>query len=395
MKDTFVTTLAKSQHNYVIEQYHYLHQYPEKGLFEYETAKHIRQELDAMGIRWIPTTETGTIGILEGNGKCDKILALRADIDALELEELTDCEFRSKIPGMMHGCGHDTHVAMLLGAAKALQELGQEKRDGTIYLLFQPGEETTEGAHRVVLDGKLDGISAMYGQHVWAGMDVGTVMSRAGHFMAGSRAYTIKIQGKGGHGSDLSACIDPGLPASMISVALQSIVNNNVRALDTVSLVVGQVSSGSRQNIVPENAVIQGNIRFLDRKYDDIVCQRIREVAENIGKAFRVEVEVIFSAIVPPLDNDETLYQFMRQSAVDVVGAENYNDVEPILGSEDFSEYSVLCPTVFAFVGVRNEEKGYVAGQHSPYFRADEDGLDIGVAMHVQFALNYFAAQQP
>lgn len=394
MKNSEITELAARQHKYVVEQFHHLHQYPEKGMQEYETAAHIRSELDKMGIRWIPTAGTGTIGILEGNGKCDKILALRADIDALELNEATKWEYASKVPGMMHGCGHDSHTSMLLGAARVLQELGQDKRDGTIYLLFQPGEESAGGGRSVVMDGKLNGISAMYGQHVYSTFEQGKMCSRRGIMMAGAHGFIIKIHGKGGHGSVLVDCVDPGLPASMICMALQTLVNSNVHPLDTVSLVVGQISSGTRNNIVPENAILQGKIRFLDNKYDEIICQRIREVAENIGKAFRVEVEVSFFSDIPILKNSDQLYPIFCDSVDDVVGMENYVEVKPFLGSEDFAEYSALCPTMFAFLGVGNAEKGFTAGQHSPYFRIEESVLDVGVAMHVQFALRYFAAQQ-
>jgi len=394
VRKTIITELAAKQHDYVVEQYHHLHQHPEKGLFEYETAKHIRRELDAMGIRWIPTADTGTIGILEGNGECDKILALRADIDALELDERTELPFASKVPGMMHGCGHDGHTAMLLGAARALQELGQENRHGTVYLLFQPGEETTRGAKKVVDSGELNGISAIYGQHLMMPCRTGKVLFRAGHMMAGARQFSIHVVGKGGHGSNLSQCIDPVLPALMIALGLESMIPQNVSPLREASLCVGAVNAGVRFNIVPEDARIEGNYRYFYHEDDALLQRRIRELAESTARAYGTEAQITFSDTVPPLTNDEKLAEILRGSAANVVGEENVNEAEPAMGSEDFSEFSALCPEVFAFVGIANPEKGITAGHHSSYFRIDEDALDIGVAMHIQFVLNYFAAQQ-
>lgn len=393
MKKTAAKELAAKQHNYVVEQYRHLHQHPERGLLEYETAKHIRQELDAMGIRWIPTAETGTIGILEGNGKSDKILALRADIDALELTERTNLPYASKVPGMMHGCGHDGHTAMLLGAGKALQDIGQENRDGTVYLLFQPGEETTKGAKKVVDSGELKGIDAIFGEHLMIFGETGKIFSRSGRMMAGTRSFTIRITGKGGHGSDLSCCVDPVLPALMIALGLETLIPHTIFPLNGSSLCVGAVNSGTRFNIVPEDAEILGSYRIFEREDDDTLQRRIQELVENTARAYGTPAEITFSALVPPLINDASLSEILHTSAAAVVGEENVPPMEPVMGSEDFAEYDALCPIAFALVGIRNEKEGITAGHHSSFFRIDEDALDIGVALFLQFVQDYFAAQ--
>ena len=385
-----INKAARDQYEYVVSIRRQIHEHPEKGMAEYETAKLIRRELDNMGIPWVEATPTGTIGIIRGNGTSDKILALRADIDALEMEEKTGLPFASKIPGMMHGCGHDMHPAMLLGAAKVFLEMGTENIPGTIWLLFQPGEETTLGAKYVVESGALDGIDAIYGQHIWMTGETGVIMSRPGGMMAGAVFFTIRVTGKGGHGSDISACTDALLPLAQIAVALNTVVPQNITPTHAVTLCVGKLQSGSRANIVAGDGVIEGNIRFLSDEDGELLKTQIEKTAAGIASAYGVRAEVEFSVPIPALTNDENMYEIYRRAAAKAVGEENIRVLTPVMGSEDFSRYSKICPSLFAFIGGRNEEKGATSNVHTNNFNPDEDAMAVGTAMYVRFATEFF-----
>lgn len=386
-----VNALALQYNDYTVDLRRYFHRNPEPSMKEEGTAKRIREELDRMGISWFSATETGTVGVIEGDGTCpENILALRADIDALELTELVEWDHKSQIAGMMHGCGHDAHTAMLLGAARILKDKVKGKFPGTIYLLFQPGEESTLGAKYVVETGVLDGIKAIYGQHLWSYYDTGKLLTRGGRMMAGAKMFDIYFTGVGGHGSSLDKCVNPLIPAAVTAMSLQTIVSQNVNAKDIASLCVGQINGGSRNNIVPESAHLGGNFRTFSRETEETVCKRICQIAEHVSAAYDVKAEVTFSRSIPSLHTDPALTKVLEGSLRKVVGEENLVELPIEMGSEDFSEYGVLCPCVYSFVGCRNDEKGCNAGHHSGYFKVDEDSLKYGVAAYVQFVLDYF-----
>lgn len=387
-------TLAEAQQDYVIKMRRHFHRHPEPSFKEFETAKVIRAELDSMGIPWIQASETGTVGVIEGNGDCpENILVLRADIDALELAELAESDYRSQVPGMMHGCGHDAHAAMLLGAAQILKDVLLGKFPGKIYLLFQPGEESMSGARRIIESGVLRSAKAMYGQHIWAYYDTGILLTRTGYMMSGARMFHIRFVGTGGHGSSLDKCDNPLTAAAATTLALQTIVSQNVPAKEIASLCVGQIVGGSRANIVPETVTISGNIRAFSSEIDDLICRRICEVAEYHAMAYGVKAKVDFDTKIPPLDADPRLTALLENALRKVVGPENVREMAPDMGSEDFAEYAEICPIAFSFIGCRNKEKGCIAGHHSGYFSIDENAMINGVAAYVQFAADYFNGQ--
>ncbi len=364
--------------------------HPEKSLEEFETAKRIRAELDAMGIPWIEATPTGTIGIINGNGKCGKTIGLRADIDALEVTETNGTEFDSQVPGLAHACGHDSHASMLLGAAKVFKEIGFENIPGRIYLIFQPAEELACGAEMMVKTGKLNDMDAVFGQHIWAPENSGSIFSRRGPLMAGATMFKITVNGKGGHGSAMDRCKDPILGAAAIEMALQTVVSQDVSGNDQASLCIGKMWGGTRFNVVPDQAFLEGNIRYLQLEAGDVMKKRIAEIVEFTAKSYGLTADLEIMLDVPPTYNDDEMFELIKAAAVKLLGKDGFCEPLPNMGSEDFPHYAEICPAGFAFVGSKNEAKGIVCAHHTSTFRIDEDALPGGAAMYVQVAMDYF-----
>ena len=276
-----VMKLAKEQHSYVVDMRRHFHRNPEPSFKEFNTARKIRSELENMGIEWISACETGTVGIIHGNGDDpENILCLRADIDALELEEKTGCEYSSLTPGLMHGCGHDSHMAMLLGAARILKNNFEGTFPGTLYLLFQPAEENGNGAMAVIRSGALDGIKAMFGQHIMSYYDSGEMLNRIGPTMAGASFFHIDFKGKSGHGSIPASGINPVTPALMTALGLQTLVGLSIDPREIASLNIGQVTSGWTHNIIPETAHIEGCIRTFSKENDKLLQNAVQQWAQ-------------------------------------------------------------------------------------------------------------------
>lgn len=388
--DPKLEELVKKQSEYTLQMRRYFHANPEIGMKEYNTAKVIRDELTKMGIPYLEAGETGTIGIIEGNKDSENILVLRADIDALNVKEEVDVEFKSKNEGLMHACGHDSHAATLLSAAKIFNEQYKGKFDGKIYLLFQPGEETTKGALAIIDTGLLNNVKAFYSQHVWAPLQIGKIESKAGPFMTGARVFYITVKGVSGHGSMLEKTRNPIIPASSIVLALQSIINNNISALETGLICVGGINGGNQFNAVCDECKIIGTTRFASKKIDETLCKRIEELSTNIAEAYGCKAEVEYSVSISALCTDEKLTNIAFDAYKDVVGENNIEVSDVILGSEDFAEYCNIAPCTYGFIGCRNEDIDAKYDHHSSKFKIDEDCLDICVATFIEFSKKYF-----
>jgi len=380
----------KEKSSYTLSNRRYIHAHPEIGLQEKETAAFIRAELDKAGIPWIEASETGTIGIIEGNGDSSNVLVLRGDIDALKVEELADVEFKSECSGLMHACGHDAHTATLLSASLILNEKYKGKFDGKIFLLFQPGEETAAGAKAVINSGAVNCAKAFYGQHVWAYLKTGKAATRSGAFMTGARIFSIVFKGKSGHGSALEKTINPLLHASATVLALQTIVSNNISSLDTGVVCVGGISGGTQVNAICEECKIIGSTRFMTKAMDETLCKRIEDIAINTAKSYGCEAVVEYGGSISALCTDEKLTAIAKEALADILGDENIIDWPLELGSEDFSEYCNIAPVAFGLIGCRNDEIGANQTHHSSYFKIDEECLDSCVAGYVSFAEKYF-----
>ena len=378
----------------IIADRRFLHENPELGFQEVKTAAFVVERLKSLGVEDIRTgiNQTGVTGLIRGTAEGpNKVVLVRADMDALPIHEENVVDYRSQTDGVMHACGHDAHTAILLGLARVLSDR-KDQFAGTVKLLFQPAEELPPGgAKGMIEEGVLEDphVDAVFGLHMSQNDPVGTIMVGAGPVMAAADRFTIAIQGKGGHGAYPSECVDPIVAGAQIVVALQEIVAREVDPMKSAVLSTCVFKSGDAFNVIPDTAQLGGTVRTFDPEVRDLMEQRIREVATGIGEALRVQVEVEYDRGYPATVNEPEMTQLVLEAATEIVGVENVRKLEPKMGAEDFSYFLEQRPGSYFFVGSKNEERGLVWGHHHPRFDIDEESLASGLATMATTVLMY------
>jgi len=358
----------------------HIHQYPELGYQEYKTSDFIKKKLEELKIPFRGAAKTGIIADIKRDGK--KKIALRADIDALPIQERNDIPYKSRNSGKMHACGHDAHTTMLLGAARILKGI---KKGPDVRLLFQPSEEKLPGgAPSMIKDGALKGVEEIYGIHVGPDIPIGTIKTKADIMMASADEMDIRIIGKGGHASSPNKAIDPIYISSLFINSVQSIVSRLSSPLSPVVITISAVNGGNIYNVIPENVDMKGTVRALSDNTHKMVIRMIKKLLKHITAMYGAKYNLDYRIGYPVLINSEG-------------GVEKFKDVSggflrfkmmenPMMGGEDFAWYLRECKGAFAFIGVRNEKKGIVYPLHHPKFNIDEDVLPYGAALLVKLA---------
>lgn len=383
-----IQELAAKYKDYLIEMRRYFHMHPELSGKEFETSATIKKELDKIGIPWKPCgMQTGILATITG-GRPGKTILLRSDMDALEVKEETGAPYASQSEGVMHACGHDCHISMLLTAAHILNDR-REELCGTVKLAFQPAEEIAQGAKAMVADGALDGVDGCFAIHVWSDIEKGKVLCDAGASMASCGKFQIDVKGSGGHGAAPHLCVDSAVAASAVVMNLQTIVSREVSPQDTACVTIGMVQSGTRFNCIAESAHIEGTTRALDRQVNDTFEERIKRITENTAKTFRAEAAVAYTCLTNPVINDEGMTRLVQDASRKVISEDAPISGSPLSGAEDFCFFMEKVPSAIAMLGVRNEECNAIWPQHSNKFCVDEDALLHGAMLYAQVATDF------
>lgn len=367
-----------------------IHMYPEDGFSEFTTSKIIIEELEKLGIKVQKNVaKTGVVGLIEGKYP-GKTVLLRADMDALKIQEQADVEYKSKIDGMMHACGHDGHVAGLLGAAMILNEL-KDNLHGNVKLVFQPAEERDGGTLPMIEEGVLENpkVDAAFAAHLWGYLNEGEVHLKEGPMMASPDIFNIKVIGKGGHGAVPQESIDPIVITCQIVNSLQTIVSRKINPLDPVVITCGRIQGGDCHNVIPNEVELEGTIRTFNEETRNWVPKVMEDLIRGITTSQGAAYEFKYEPKYPALINDKYMTSFAKESLKKVVGEENVFDLkEPNMGGEDFAYFAQKVPSAFIFVGIANNKSEPVI-HHNPYFKWDSKNVGILAQSLSQIAIDY------
>ena len=378
-----IRDLARKYKDTFIDVRHHLHANPELSYQEFETSRFVQSKLTEFGIPFSVRATTGVLGILEGKNPGSRTLALRADMDALPIQEENEVVYRSQKKGIMHACGHDVHTACLLGAAKILHEL-REEWEGTIKLIFQPGEEKNPGgASLMIKEGVLENPTpaAILALHVNPQLETGKYSFRAGQVMASADEIYITIKGKGGHAASPHTTADTILIASQLVVALQQVISRNRDPFSPSVLSITSFQGGHTTNVIPSEVKLMGTFRAMDETWRKKAHALIRKQAVELVESLGGEIDLHIDVGYPSVYNNEKLHAAVWEQAVAYAGPTHVEETELRMGAEDFGYYSQLIPGCFFRLGVRNEQKGIVSGVHTPTFNVDEDAIEYGMGM--------------
>lgn len=386
-----IKSLAKAYKEEVIANRRHLHANPELSYVEFKTSAFVEEKLKDLGITKIDKkATTGWSALIEGKNPSKKVVALRADMDALPIIEANDVPYKSKNVGVMHACGHDAHTASLLGAAKILNEV-KDDFEGTIKLIFQPGEEVVPGGASLMIKDKVledPRPAGIIGQHVMPFIDAGKVGFRKGIYMASADEIYVTVKGKGGHGAMPETLIDPVLIASHMIVALQQVVSRAASPKIPSVLSFGRFEALGATNVIPNEVKIQGTFRTLNEEWRAKAHEKMLQIAHGIVEGMGGELDFEIRKGYPFLKNDPELTDRSQQAAIEYLGKENVLDLDIWMAAEDFAYYSQEINGCFYRLGTRNETKGITSGVHTPTFDIEEDALEIGAGLMAWLAVS-------
>lgn len=385
-----IKNLSEKYFDDIVAIRRHLHSYPELSMQEHKTSAFIARQLDAMGIPFERgIAGTGLVGLIRGRKGEGRVLALRADMDALPITEANEVPYKSLNTGVMHACGHDVHMASLLGAARILNDL-RDYWGGMIKLIFQPSEETAPGGAKLMIEqGVLENPApeAVFGQHVFVPIPAGKVGIRSGKYMASADEIYLTVKGKGGHAATPHLNIDPIVIASHIVVALQTIVSRSAKAAMPSVLSFGKIQGLGRTNIIPDEVHIEGTFRTFNEEWRAEALQRIADMAVGIAKGMGGDCEVYIEKGYPFLVNDDKLADAFREYASEYLGHENVEELDLAMTAEDFAFFSQHLPSCFYRLGISNPDKGPGGNLHTPSFDVDENALKTGMGLMAYVAM--------
>jgi amidohydrolase len=388
IEQTTIHQEVAAVYDYIVSLRRHFHQHPEVSLKEFETIQRIKEELDEIGIDYIPIGETGVLATLRGGKGAGKKILLRADIDALPLPDQTGAPYASLNPGANHACGHDGHASALLGAIRVLKSY-QSDFAGTIQFAFQPAEEIGAGARQFVRGGFIDDIDHVFGIHLQSGTALGKIVATPGPSNASCDIFKIKVHGKSGHVSRPDLGRDALVSAAAIVTELQTIVSREVNPTDEVVVGIGVLHAGTNYNIIANEADIEGTVRTFSPQVRAQVLAAVERIAKNTAESHRTTIEFSNYDAAAPLINDLAAAEHAFKVAAKIVGEGNVITNAPKrMGADDFADYLAVAPGVYCFVGTQSDEKTSYDHHHEK-FDIDEKGLAIAAELHVSYALEY------
>ena len=378
-----IKALAKEFAPAQIAVRHHLHANPELSYQEFKTAAYVRAQLLEMGIAAEEKATTGLVAIIEGKNPASRVMALRADMDALPIHEENDVPYKSTVAGVMHACGHDVHTSILLGAAKILLAT-KDSWEGTVKLFFQPGEEKNPGgASYMIRDGALQNPApeAIVALHVHPGLETGKLSFRKGRVMASADEIYITIKGPGGHAASPHLAADTILVASHVIISLQQIISRNRNPVSPSVLSICSVQGGNTTNVIPSEVKLIGTFRAMDETWRYKAHELITKTAKGVAESMGATIDVLIDVGYPTVDNDPAFTETAWKLADDYMGAQNVLETEMRMGAEDFGYYTQQIPDCFFRLGVRDEAAGIIHNVHTPHFNIDENAIEIGMGM--------------
>lgn len=387
-KTVEIRDIGKQYGDYVVRLRREFHAMPELSHREYETGARVLRELAALGIEGRRAADTGVLAEIRGGGGAGRCVALRADMDALPVTECTGVSYASRTPGVMHACGHDCHIAMLLGAAAMLQA-ARQTFPGTVRLIFEPAEEPAQGAAQMIEAGAMTDVDTVFGLHVWDDVPAGKISAEAGPRMASADFFTIDITGKSCHGSRPDQGVDAVTAGAALVNGFQTLVSREISPLEPAVITVGEFKAGEADNVVAGHAFLSGTTRAFCDPVRDSLPDRMERVVRGVAEAFRAEIRLHYRRGSPPVINDPVCAARAARAVERVLGPDVLCHMERTTAGEDFSEYLRLAPGCFAFVGTHSEALGTVYPNHSCRYAVDESVLPGGAMTAAQYALDF------